>query len=370
MGITNFRKFFKELIDRQSSKHSLQDYKNLTLPIDAYARLYRLCIGMQGMGKDMLKSDGTSICHLWAIFMYTAGLIEVGIDPLYVFDGRKIPIEKIHTIEERKKTREKIKVNCEAIKDKTSMEYHKKVSRTFHLTSKKVQECKTLLDLMGVRYIDSVGEADKQCALLSQQLDSGVLTDDTDILAFGGTKILTGGSLRTKEIVEIDRKEVLKFLLEKANKILGENSFSKIEIFTQENFVDFSILMGTDYTDKNGASCKVFGMDNDQLFTTFVLSGFSVEKVKEKLETNNIRISKNFLDTWSTIRKIYLSTEQIAKLRKKCGMHRQEIIKFLCVDNNINQNLVASRINKILYRQTGQTGNARYIPPHGNRILL
>ena len=47
-----------------------------------------------------------------------------------------------------------------------------------------------MLELLGIPYLNSIGEAEAYCALLNNQgLAEGVLTDDTDALLYGATTV-------------------------------------------------------------------------------------------------------------------------------------------------------------------------------------
>ena len=47
-----------------------------------------------------------------------------------------------------------------------------------------------MLELLGIPYLNSIGEAEAYCALLNNQgLVEGVLTDDTDALLYGATAV-------------------------------------------------------------------------------------------------------------------------------------------------------------------------------------
>ena len=103
-----------------------------------------------------------------------------------------------------------------------------------------IKSVKEFLQICGIPYIDAPYESDSQLAWLSKNnFIDGIITNDYDILTFGGkTMILdfwncTKKNLNEKIIKEINLKKFLKSINMK-----------------YENFVELCILMGSDYSEK------------------------------------------------------------------------------------------------------------------------
>ena len=97
-------------------------------------------------------------------------------------------------------------------------------SEDFLLTKELFQAC-------GIPILDAEGEAEATCAYLAKQgLVCGVLTEDTDVLAYGCPFMLHRIDYQKHTCIEIDLQEVLESLH-----------------FTYEQWLDFCILCGTDY---------------------------------------------------------------------------------------------------------------------------
>src|SRR3989338_11297024 len=81
--------------------------KGRTVGIDAYNWLYQFLsvIRDRFTGEPLRNSKGQITSHLSGLFYRTAKLLECGIKPIYVFDGRP-PDFKLKTLEERRKIRQ------------------------------------------------------------------------------------------------------------------------------------------------------------------------------------------------------------------------------------------------------------------------
>lgn len=90
-----------------------------------------------------------------------------------------------------------------------------------------------MLILFGIPYIDAPQEAEAECAsLLSRSLVDGIVTDDSDVFLFGGSRIYRNMFNQTK-YVEC-------YLLSDLEKELG---------LSRKKLVDLAFLLGSDYVD-------------------------------------------------------------------------------------------------------------------------
>lgn len=106
--------------------------------------------------------------------------------------------------------------------------------RLVKVTPQHNQECKQLLDLMGVPYIDAPCEAESQCAeLVKGGKVYAMASEDMDSLTFGA-KIL----LRHLTFSEARKMPIQEFYYDKVLEDLE---------FTREQFIDLCILLGCDY---------------------------------------------------------------------------------------------------------------------------
>jgi 5'-3' exonuclease len=109
----------------------------------------------------------------------------------------------------------------------------RQASAADQVTPQMVQECKELLDLFGLPYIEAPYEAEAQCAALqSAGLVDGVVTDDGDTFLFGASTVY-------RQLFRADHEIELYTAAEIATKCGLE----------RRDLIDLALLVGSDYTD-------------------------------------------------------------------------------------------------------------------------
>lgn len=241
MGIKNLLKFLSNFDDIICKPDNDNDYKYEKVAIDISIILYKVVIAIRNSGADLTNKQGDIVSHILGLFNKTIYLLKKNIIPIYVFDG-SIPKIKEKIINDRRELKKKAWEKFEKCNnDKEKIKYFK---RTVSITKKQMDECKELLDLMGIPYIQAPEEADSQCAyLVKQGIANSVLTEDMDILTFGANKIYRNLGSYKKETLEIK----LDTILEKTK-------------LTYEQFIELCILFGCDYCDgiKDISTYKIY----------------------------------------------------------------------------------------------------------------
>lgn len=229
MGIKNLLKLIESYPDLYVEKQ-IEDYSGKRIAIDISILLYQVVISIRNTGSDLTNNKGEITSHILGLFNKTIKLLEKKIVPVYVFDGKPPDLKKkILDLRKniRKKAEEKMN-NAETEEDK--IKYFK---RSVIIGKKQLDDCRELLNLMGVPYVDAPEEADSQCAWLCKNgIVDAVLTEDMDILTFGSPKIIRNLTSVKKSTIEIS--------LDKIKEKFG---------WDDNMFVEFCILLGCDYCD-------------------------------------------------------------------------------------------------------------------------
>ncbi len=171
---------------------SLKEYRGMTVSIDGYNILYQFLSGIrQPDGTPLMDSQGNVTSHLSGIFFRTINLMEAGIKPVYIFDGKPSHL-KNRTIEARVMQKEKAKLELETARKSGDMERARSLAaRTSHLTRDMVKEAIELLDYMGVPSHVAPSEGEAQASMMSKTgMVDGVISQDYDCLLFGAKRVL------------------------------------------------------------------------------------------------------------------------------------------------------------------------------------
>jgi flap endonuclease-1 len=332
---------------------AIGNFKKKIVIIDAMNRIYKQTIGL------LQQNEDDKNLHVESTFRFAVGLIKFGMLPIFVFDG-KSPKEKSGTLTKRTNDKKIYQLKCEEIKDKYSIEYIKNYKKSYTISKEKINECKKVLDLLGICFVNSPEEADQQCAALAFHLKNnvaGVISDDLDVLMYGAEKLLKSFSFNNsitadKKTIEINKNKILSHLLTKANMIMIYADKPVLNNFSHENFIDFVILSGTtDYNIDQEKNSKIRGLSNKKLFEICVLNNFSIIEITDLLFDQDLIDSKeNFMKSWINVRKIYLHPKVINPETIDYNLksvNKVDLINFLCVEKNINETFVLSQLEKM-----------------------
>ncbi len=214
-----------------------------TVAVDAHNMLYQfLSIIRQPDGTPLKDREGRVTSHLSGIIYRTTNLVELGIRPIFVFDGVP-PGFKEDTIKERRAVREEAAVKWEKAKaagDKDAKKYAQASSR---LDREMVNESKMLMSHMGLPTVQAPSEGEAQTAYMVQKGDADYsVSQDYDSLLFGAPRIARNIAVTGR------RKLPGKNLYVSVNPEIIElgPGLEALEI-TRENLIDMGLLVGTDF---------------------------------------------------------------------------------------------------------------------------
>ncbi|RKO93681.1 PIN domain-like protein, partial [Blyttiomyces helicus] len=253
----------------------IKNYFGRKVAVDASMSIYQFLIAVrQQDGMQLTNEAGETTSHLMGMFYRTVRMMENGIKPVYVFDG-KPPTLKSGELKKRGEKRAEAQKEADAAIEAGDAENADKFSRrTVKVLPEHNEECQKLLKLMGVPFIKAPCEAEAQCAALAKAgkvFGSG--SEDMDTLTFESPVLL-----RHLTFSEARKMPIREINLAKALEGLGMN---------MDQFIDLCILLGCDYCD----SIKGIGPTRA---VALIKEHGSLEKVLDKLDPKKFPIPEDW----------------------------------------------------------------------------
>src|SRR5215207_6553989 len=120
---------------------------------DASMSIYSFLIAVRSEGQVLTSETGETTSHLMGMFYRTLRIVENGIKPLYVFDGKPPTLKSGELAKRTARKFEAKEAHEEAKEVGTAEEVEKFSRRTVRVTREHNDECKRLLKLMGIPYL-------------------------------------------------------------------------------------------------------------------------------------------------------------------------------------------------------------------------
>ncbi|NPE26887.1 flap endonuclease-1 [Methanococcoides sp. SA1] len=311
---------------------SLSDLKGKTVAIDAYVTLYQFLTTIrQPDGTPLKDSNGNITSHLSGLFYRNLNLLQEGIKPVYVFDG-KPPELKQAEIQKRKEAKEIAEQKYKeayAKDDRVGMKKYS--SRTVKITDEIITQSKEILEALGIPVIQAPSEGEAEAALLARTSKVyAAASQDYDSLLYGTPYLIRNlTSPKRKKMpsgLYIDIKpELINF-----QQVLTELGIDK------DQLICLAILVGTDY---NPGGVK--GLGQQRALQVVQQYKYPVEIFK------HVSNKYDFIFDWQEIFKLFqdYKTSQVEEIE----FHKpnKEKIKKLLTKYEFSEARISSALQKL-----------------------
>jgi flap endonuclease-1 len=222
----------------------LSSFSNRIIAIDAYNTLYQfLSIIRQRDGTPLQDSQDRITSHLSGILYRFTNLMESGIKPVIVFDG-KPPEFKSETLDERKKNREEATRRWEKAKESgLSEEAYRYAQASSSLEAGMVEDARRLFGYMGIPYLTAPSEGEAQTAYMAARGDVDFsASQDYDSLLFGATRVVRNLTITGKR--KLPRKNLY---VEVRPEIVDLKQSLEALGIDRRQLVSIAMCVGTDF---------------------------------------------------------------------------------------------------------------------------
>ena len=298
-----------------------------------------MVVGRQG--ETQLQNEaGEVTSHLQGMMNRTCRMLEAGIKPIYVFDG-KPPTMKGGELAKRKDKREEAEAALKAAREAGNQEEIEKLAkRTVRVSKEQSKEVMRLATLMGVPCFEAPCEAEASCAALCKaNLVYSVATEDMDTLTFAAPRMsrhLMAPKSQDKPILEFDYEKVL----------------AGLEL-TQDQFIDLCILCGCDY-------CDTIRGIGPKTALKLIKEHKSIENILEAIDTEKYPPPKDW--EFAQARELFKNPEVIDTSDLKFtwkAPDEEGLVEFLVKEKQFNEERIRAVCAKIKKARQGKASQNR-----------
>lgn len=330
MGIKQLSKLIKEKCPKGVIPRKFNYYSSSKVAIDASLCIYQFLIAVRSDGSNLGFNDETT-SHIIGLFYRTIKMVEAGLIPVFVFDG-KAPAMKIAELQKRLEKREKATKMAEiAEMNNDKEEVAKQEKRKVKVEETHVNDCKKLLKLMGIPFVTAISESEAYCSYLCKnKYVDGVATEDMDALCFGTPILLRNMNASQSKKLDIDEYNL--------SIILKEMDID------MKQFTDLCILLGCDYCD------TIKGIGYKRAYD-FIKKHGSIEEI---LKNEKTEVPENF--DYESAREIFHSLGNMGEPGTfkidYDSVDVEGLVEYLCTEKGFDEKRVKNGVEKIMKTKT------------------
>ena len=304
-----------------------------SVAVDAYNTLYQfLAIIRQPDGTPLKDRTGRITSHLSGLLYRTANLVEMGIKPVYVFDGVPPALKEVE-IKRRMRVKEVALVKYErALKEGKIEEARTYAQATSRLKDYMAEDSKRLLTHMGIPWIQAPSEGEAQAAHVVKKGDADYCaSQDYDSLLFGAPQLLRNVTISGRR--KLPRKNV--YIEVQPETVELNRVLTELDI-THEQLIDVGILVGTDF---NPDGVKGIG---PKTALKLIQKHGTIEKVLATLKEAEFPVEPQ------RIREVFLRPKVTDNYRitwKELDV--EAVVDFLCRERDFSEERVRKAVKKM-----------------------
>ncbi|AGI47518.1 flap structure-specific endonuclease [Thermoplasmatales archaeon BRNA1] len=224
----------------------LSELSGKKVAVDTYNIAYQFMSAIrQPDGQPLCDHDGRITSHLTGLLYRTANLVEAGIEPTFVFDGKPHDL-KSRTLRERDERREKAKEEWQEAMDRGDIETARaKAQQTSRMTKEVRESAKELIGYMGFPMVQAPSDGEQQASYMCRRGDVyGAASQDFDSLLFGTPVLIRNLTMNGRR--KVPGKQLYK---EIKTEVIDSAEFLGNLGITREQLVDMCMLIGTDFNE-------------------------------------------------------------------------------------------------------------------------
>ncbi len=225
-------------------KIPLASLSGKSVAIDAHNTLYQfLSIIRSFDGRPLMDKEGHVTSHLSGLLYRTSNFVELGITPVYVFDGAPPALKKTEITRRLAVKRAAERQYRAALREGRLEDARQYAQATARVTDSLLEDAKRLLTLMGTPWLQAPSEGEAQTAYMASTGQVwAAASQDYDSLLFGATRLLRNMAITGRR--KLPRKKVY---VEVEPELVELEHVLRDLAISREQLVTVGILVGTDF---------------------------------------------------------------------------------------------------------------------------
>jgi len=321
---------FGDSIPRE--KIRLEDISGWTLAVDGYNTLYQFLAIIRGMDGGHLKdAKGRVTSHISGLFYRNVNLLELGMKLVYVFDGTP-PELKMEEIERRSAQRREAKDQyLKALQAGEMTQARKYAEASTVLRRDMVEDAKSLLDAMGIPWVDAPSEGEAQASKMAEEgTVDAVASQDHDSIVFGAPVLVRNVTISGKRrlpskgiVINVQPERI------RLSEALATTGLTRVQL------VDFAILLGTDF---NPDGFEGVGPATALKYIRKYGKLEDIAELKDRLRDVK----------YEEIRALYLSPPSVAGVKPEWRpLDKERILSFLVDEHSFSRERVEAAVGRV-----------------------
>ncbi len=300
---------------------TMENLSGKVVAVDAFNIIYQFLSSIrQEDGTPLMDSKGQITAHLSGLFYRNAKILENGIRPIYVFDG-KPPFFKKKTTEERNKIKKEAEEKWKlALAEERMGDARKFAQATSRLTGDMIDESKKLLVAMGIPVIQAPSEGEAQSAdMVRQGIAYASVSQDYDSLLFGSPLLVRNLSITGRR--KVPRQD--RYILVEPEEIRLDETLNAMGI-TREQLVMMGLMIGTDF-------CEGIERVGPKTALKIIKTINNLDELASYVKT---KYNKEFQENINEVYDFFLKPPIIKVEKQKFGNVMPDEVRKILIDNH------------------------------------
>lgn len=300
--------------------------------VDANNYLYQfLSLVRTRNGTPLKDSEGHVTSHLAGLMFRSTRLIhDYKIDLVFVFDGQPPELKKDEIARRRQRRNAAHEEWQRALKAGDYKKAFSKAVVTSRLTQSMIKDAKKLLSLLGIPFVQALGEAEAQAAYMAIKGHVwGASSKDYDTLLFGAPRLVRFLTIHGKEF--LPSKGVTRPLKPELINLQTFLLHHKIEL---SQLIDLAILVGTDF--------------NNGIKGVGPKTALKLVKEYKRIENLPTKFLSKLSPNYSRVRELFLNPETTSNYRIGYSrLQENKLFNFLCDQRDFERKRVETIVERM-----------------------